>query len=382
MVQPPAIFVGHATTPKRGHIKKRIKPQDVTLNLSKKDGAPVCSDNGVPCKWGDIIENRKVTWLATYKNPITGSPVYVYLSRQDSHFVHRDDIAKFDKARKLGENIELVRKRYSTDLTSENSTAKQLATAVYLLDVLAIRPGTEKDEEKEANTLGLTTLGCTNVKFEKDNNINLNFLGKSSIEFSKKFKIDERVYKNLQELCKKGGKLFPSVDETTLNAYLKSILPEITAKVFRTYKAGSTLQKQLDKTNPDESDTVHRKKLLFDKANMEVAVALNHKNMTVSDAKVEKLEKKLKELRQDLKKATTAKSRESVEKKIEKAEADLAQAKGNISLTTSKVNYIDPRIVVSWCKKHEIPIEKIYQKTALKKFVWSMDAKSDWKFIV
>jgi DNA topoisomerase-1 len=30
-----------------------------------------------------------------------------------------------------------------------------------------------------------------------------------------------------------------------------------------------------------------------------------------------------------------------------------------IALGTSKVNYLDPRITVAWCKRHEVPIEKV-----------------------
>lgn len=30
-----------------------------------------------------------------------------------------------------------------------------------------------------------------------------------------------------------------------------------------------------------------------------------------------------------------------------------------IALGTSKINYLDPRITVAWCKRHEVPIEKV-----------------------
>jgi hypothetical protein len=39
-----------------------------------------------------------------------------------------------------------------------------------------------------------------------------------------------------------------------------------------------------------------------------------------------------------------------------------------VSLGTSKINYLDPRITVAWCKAHEVPIEKIYTKVLLDKF--------------
>ena len=39
-----------------------------------------------------------------------------------------------------------------------------------------------------------------------------------------------------------------------------------------------------------------------------------------------------------------------------------------ISLGTSKLNYLDPRISVQWCKTHDVPIEKVnlFMKIVLK----------------
>lgn len=34
-----------------------------------------------------------------------------------------------------------------------------------------------------------------------------------------------------------------------------------------------------------------------------------------------------------------------------------------VALGTSKINYMDPRITISWCKRKEVPIEKIFSKT-------------------
>ena len=39
-----------------------------------------------------------------------------------------------------------------------------------------------------------------------------------------------------------------------------------------------------------------------------------------------------------------------------------------ISLGTSKLNYLDPRISVAWTKKWDIPVEKVYNKTQKEKF--------------
>ncbi|RNE96721.1 type IB topoisomerase small subunit [Trypanosoma rangeli] len=47
-----------------------------------------------------------------------------------------------------------------------------------------------------------------------------------------------------------------------------------------------------------------------------------------------------------------------------------------VSLGTSKVNYIDPRIVCSWAREHSVPIGKIFSATLQKKFPWAMGAEN------
>jgi len=50
-----------------------------------------------------------------------------------------------------------------------------------------------------------------------------------------------------------------------------------------------------------------------------------------------------------------------LEGKIEKMEMDkkIKEDLKTVALGTSKINYLDPRITVAWCKRHEVPIEKV-----------------------
>eukprot|EP00834_Sanchytrium_tribonematis_P001382 NODE_33_length_36935_cov_1.609241.p22 type:complete len:241 gc:universal NODE_33_length_36935_cov_1.609241:1058-336(-) len=50
------------------------------------------------------------------------------------------------------------------------------------------------------------------------------------------------------------------------------------------------------------------------------------------------------------------------------------------ALGTSKQNYIDPRITVAWCKTHDVPIEKMLNKTLREKFKWALTVDKDWEF--
>lgn len=51
-----------------------------------------------------------------------------------------------------------------------------------------------------------------------------------------------------------------------------------------------------------------------------------------------------------------------------------------VALGTSKINYLDPRITVAWCKRKDMPLERIFNKTLLGKFKWAMDVEPEFKF--
>ena len=52
----------------------------------------------------------------------------------------------------------------------------------------------------------------------------------------------------------------------------------------------------------------------------------------------------------------------------------------NVSLGTSKVNYIDPRITISFMKKHDISIDKLFTSALQDKFTWALDVDSNYNF--
>ncbi len=76
--------------------------------------------------------------------------------------------------------------------------------------------------------------------------------------------------------------------------------------------------------------------------------------------------------------AAIAKEAKKIEIEEQKLE-DKMEGK-NLALGTSKINYMDPRITISWCKTNEVPIEKIFQKTLRSKFAWAMDNEPNWRF--
>ena len=53
---------------------------------------------------------------------------------------------------------------------------------------------------------------------------------------------------------------------------------------------------------------------------------------------------------------------------------------GKSTLMNFLANYMDPRITVAWCKRCDLPIEKLFPKTLKEKFNWAMQVDGDWRF--
>lgn len=63
---------------------------------------------------------------------------------------------------------------------------------------------------------------------------------------------------------KKGGDdLFDRLNTSILNEYLNSLMPGLTAKVFRTYNASITLQEQLVELTEEDDNIAAKVRLFF-----------------------------------------------------------------------------------------------------------------------
>ena len=87
--------------------------------------------------------------------------------------------------------------------------------------------------------------------------VEFDFLGKDSMRYENVVEVNKKVFKNLGiflENKKEGDQLFDRLDTGKLNIYLKSLMPGLTAKVFRTYNASTTLEAELQRlTEPGAS---------------------------------------------------------------------------------------------------------------------------------
>ncbi|KAL5967517.1 DNA topoisomerase 1 [Taenia solium] len=410
-IEPPGLFRGRGNHPKTGTLKKRILPEDVIINCSK--GSKVPSPPGGH-RWKEVRHDNTVTWLACWVENVQNNFKYVMLNAS-SRLKGEKDWKKYEVARRLHSCVDKIRADYRADFKSKEMRVRQRAVALYFIDKLALRAGNEKDED-EADTVGCCSLRCEHIKLHEELDgkpyvVEFDFPGKDSIRYQNSVSVPKRVFKNLKIFIenKQGSDdLFDRLNTTTLNQYLRELMDGLTAKVFRTYNASRTLEEQLEHlTNPD--DIPAEKVLAYNRANRAVAVLCNHqravpKSFSTSmenlqkkiDAKKEQIAGVMQEARQikaDYSHSKTAAKRAQYEKlkkrlstlkeqllKLQVQATDRDENK-TIALSTSKLNYLDPRITVAWCKRYNIPIEKVYNRTQREKFMWAIQmATENYKF--
>ena len=236
-IEPPGIFLGRGCNPKLGKIKRRIYPEDITINIGKNSPIPELPDFlKENHKWGEIIHNQYVEWLASWKDNITGKMKYVWLGAH-SDLKSKSDIEKFDLARKLKRKIKMIRAKNELEMANGDIKAKQSATALYFIDRYALRVGNEKGDD-DTDTVGVTSLRVEHINLLNDNNVKLDFLGKDSVRYNRTLKVDPIVYANLKLFIENktpDDQLFNLINSTDINDYLKQYMKNLIAKVYTIY---------------------------------------------------------------------------------------------------------------------------------------------------
>lgn len=322
----------------------------------------------------------------------------------------------------------------------ENRQMQQISVAMYLIDYLALRAGHEKGED-EADTVGCCTLKCENVEPEGNNILRFDFIGKDSMKYEDSKEVDPAVYKLMSSwklMDIKGNskspseQLFDAFDANDLNKALKNYMDGLSAKVFRTLNASVTLEQKLCEADaeaskahgaklgadtpwvddamsetPQQQQMRHTKqKAAYDLANKVVAILCNHQrsvpkthgaNMEKASVKLNAIKDELKLLERDLtlvksgkalpdgRKGTEEQLRGRIASKraqVERGERQLESREelSTVALGTSKINYMDPRITIAWCKRNDVPLEKVFNKSLISKFHWCADVEPDFSF--
>ncbi|MBI5034271.1 MAG: hypothetical protein HZB51_27435 [Chloroflexi bacterium] len=342
LVEPPGILMGRGNHPLRGRWKDRVRPEAVTLNLDEEAPVPegnwckIVHDHESMwlATWYDkLSDKRKYIWLAdsSHLRQERDQEKYIKAAKLETNvqkvraeiakrmnYVNKNARAEIEKQQK-----ELHHKRQTIESRLHEATAvgdsetitklesdrdkiksaeeklaqkterthademktRQLASVCYLIDRLAMRVGDEKDED-EADTVGATTLRVEHVRIDKEkNNIEFDFLGKDSVEWKKSLPLVDNeltLAHNLEDLMQDktlGDQIFDKIDSTHVNRFLSSIVPGLTAKVFRTYHATHAVRSYLLREGELDKDAAptYQKEYVAKLANLEAAIVCNHK---------------------------------------------------------------------------------------------------------
>lgn len=295
-VEPPGLFRGRGDHPKTGRVKKRVDPEQITINIGKEATVPAPPEGH---RWKEIKHDQEGTWLAMWQENINAAYKYVMLAA-NSDVKGQSDFKKFEKARELKKHIDHIRKDYNAELKDKVMANRQRATAVYLIDQFALRAGNEKGED-EADTVGCCSLKFEHVTLKPPNKVIFDFLGKDSIRFYDEVEVDAQVFKNLILFKKSpksdGDEIFDRLTTSALNKHLSNYMAGLTAKVFRTYNASFTMSKLLQ--NMKSTGSIAEKIVDYNEANRKVAILCNHKRTVAAghESQMEKLGDRIKGLK-------------------------------------------------------------------------------------
>ncbi|XP_050656977.1 DNA topoisomerase I, mitochondrial isoform X5 [Macaca thibetana thibetana] len=376
--EPPGLFRGRGDHPKMGMLKRRVMPEDVVINCSRDSKIPKPPAGH---QWKEVRSDNTVMWLAAWTESVQNSIKYVMLN-PCSKLKGEKAWQKFETARRLRGFVDEIRSQYQADWKSQEMKTRQRAVALYFIDKLALRAGNEKEDGEAADTVGCCSLRVEHVQLHPEANgcqhvVEFDFLGKDSIRYYNRVPVEKPVYKNLQLFMKNKDPqddLFDRLTTTSLNKHLHELMDGLTAKVFRTYNASVTLQEQLRALTRAE-DSIAAKILSYNRANRAVAILCNHQRATSStfeksmqnlQTKIQVKKEQVAEARAELRKARAehkaqgdGKSRSVLEKKrrlLEKLQEQLAwlsvqatdkEENKQVALSTSKLNYLDPRISIA-----------------------------------
>jgi hypothetical protein len=255
--------------------------------------------------------------------------------------------------------------------------------------------------------------------------IRINFIGKDSVPYDNIIEVPDEIYDaylKQKEKYPNKEELFPNANAGTVKEFLNKVQKGITPKNLRTVVCNETLINELKKKNITKNNTEAEKIRAIFEANLVVAKTLNHqknvaKNQKEGEEKIkEKIAKnkeriktlketqKLKLIKlnekaakykiafkgQKLLKEKLAEIEETKNKlvsQMDKAITNLEKSKFNldkkiqtkdIALGTSLGSYCDAKVLYSYLKFIDLPIDKIYSAALQKSFKWAENVSDSY----
>ncbi|ELR22008.1 eukaryotic dna topoisomerase, putative [Acanthamoeba castellanii str. Neff] len=327
-IEPPGLFRGRGQHPQAGRLKPRVMPESITLNLGRgvDPPQPGGGDGAMAGReWGAVVHDQSVTWLARWRDHVTGLDKFIFMSPTAASSQTRER-ERFEAARQLNAHIEAIREAYMEDLNADDERRWQCATALWLIDHAGLRVGSEKADESEASSVGCCSLRVEHVRPRAPSYFD--FLGKDSLRYRNAIEVPPLVFARLQRLVvgdkRSTDDVFDRLSATDVTTRLTELMPGLTASRLRIFNNSSLLQHELSRPLPPGTLSVAEKLLHYNEANRRVAIQTHR------------------------------------------------AAQGGLSTGGMMMHYMDPRITV--------PIEKIWGKCTREKMAWALDEASSFAF--
>ena len=206
----------------------------------------------IPPAWTDVwICPDERGHLQAVGTDAAGRRQYLY----HSEWRRKRDEQKFDRAIELGRRLPQVRAPLEQQLLGDPAARETvIAAAVRLVDLGCFRLGSEMYAE-ENGSFGLTTLQVRHVRRDGAGRI-FRFAGKSGVDHE--IRIVDKALRSIIDaltehrradgrlLATREGRRWRPIDAGEVNGHIRELLElDVTAKDFRTWKATTTVARQL-----------------------------------------------------------------------------------------------------------------------------------------
>jgi DNA topoisomerase-1 len=437
-VDRPGIFVGkgshtHTHTDTEGaatgRIRRRIVASDVVLNLGP--GAPVprvplagCGRRGAGagsgagagqgrgCRWGGVVRDPTVDWVAKWRDPLTSVVKYARLGPASSaeQGSARD---KFEVARRVARALPAFRQRVRALMTAPASrppAERELGALLWLVERLALRVGTTTavgDRARGASTL----LARDVVVLPRGAGVRLDFPGKDGVRYVRTLGpggsgSDAATRDALAVLRRAAGAaaaannapLLPSVTARDANAAIERMLPPgASSRVLRTCAACALFERTLRELEPSGSGSGSAGTLAATRAGAALALLIAHARVAVlcnhrrdagpSSAAAAaldgaELDARLDGLAEEARALLRQRSADAGRvRQLAARVRDRVVLAAGLSLTTARANYLDPRIAAAFMARVGLPPDGAFTPALARKYGWALrDTRTSFLF--
>ncbi|XP_017841777.1 DNA topoisomerase 1-like [Drosophila busckii] len=320
-----------------GMIKARVLPEDVTINCDEllEPPAPPAGHH-----WHQILHDHSVQWLYAWRDSLSGKMVYVHAKPEIPKVLAEPlpSREQFETARIFQTRLIRMRRVYNQIMISPELQMRQLGVALYCIDHLGMDP------------VDLCAMRVDQVKLQVRLGERKNIWHLLPPLKPRQHDIKPGVYYNLSVFI--DGKqphepIFSELTVEKLQENLRCVMDGLTPAVFRICNASSMLAEQLETLKPDAKHEW-----------LQGLIAL--------------LKEILEQYDQPLYREVVGQfSRLSI-----KRERRLRQLTNHAAaLLQSTAHFVDPRIIVSWCLRHKLDIDKLYKTTKQRKTIkWALDS--------